>query len=422
MACIHEKINFQQTILNITEAIMPTSISSDSLTGQLEKLLAQSLASLHEQETHLYDELAGTLSESLVLFGAGKLGRKTLRGLRNHGIEPLAFTDNNLNLHGKQVDGLTVLTPTEAAHQYGDSALFLVTIYAASVPDDMASITRQLNSMGCKKVISFVPLYWKYAHQFLPHYVYDLPHRVIESSTEILNAFNLFHDHISREEFFAQINWRLDPTYPLVPLQAAHKIYFPPDLIQLTKNEVFIDCGAYSGDTIQSFLEQTGSQFNRLIAFEPDPINFQKLTELVNSLPNNITKRIQISDRAVGRDSRQLHFDSQGSASSSLSDSGEVIIYSEPLDTLIKDEAPTFIKMDIEGAELDALYGAKGQICKHLPILAISAYHSQNHIWRLPLLIKSLSESYLFFLRRYTPRFLDDLVLYAIPHKRLRHQ
>ncbi len=57
-------------------------------------------------------------------------------------------------------------------------------------------------------------------------------------------------------------------------------------------------------------------------------------------------------------------------------------------------------------------------IKKFLPILAISVYHCQNHIWQIPATLHSLSETYKFYLRRYTPLVLDDLVLYAVPDRR----
>jgi hypothetical protein len=140
--------------------------------------------------------------------------------------------------------------------------------------------------------------------------------------------------------------------------------------------------------------------------------------ELVRALPQEVTARIQTSDKAVGSRSEQIHFDAQGVASSSSSKDGEVIVQSEPLDLLLAGESPTWIKMDIEGAELEALKGAVRTIRKCLPILAISVYHCQDHIWQIPALLHSITDTYEFYLRRYTPRVLDDLVLYAIPERR----
>jgi len=74
--------------------------------------------------------------------------------------------------------------------------------------------------------------------------------------------------------------------------------------------------------------------------------------------------------------------------------------------------------MDIEGAELDALKGARQLIAEHRPVLAICAYHLQSHLWQVPLLIQSISDSYRFFLRQQASDGWD-LVCYAIPVERL---
>jgi FkbM family methyltransferase len=397
---------------------MPINNTKDPLTRELEKLLAQPLADIRQWENHLYEERTGSLSRPMVLFGAGGLGRKTLQGLRNIGIEPLAFADNNPSLHGQQIDGLKVLSSTQAAREFGETAIFLITVYTDSAPGGIEPIIQKLSKLGCRQVLSFVPLYWKHPDLFLPHYAYDLPHKIIEAADDIRKAWTLFNDEISRNEYLAQIHWRLNPEFDQIPTQAGHEIYFPPDLITLHEHEIFVDCGAYTGDTVRSFLQQTNGQFEKLLTFEPDPANFKKLVELVASLPRDIAQRIKTSDLALGRRSEQLYFSAQGVASSSLSASGSILIKSEPLDLLLVGESPTYIKMDIEGAEIDALEGATQTIRTHLPIMAISVYHLQDHIWNVPLLLHSLSDSYKFYLRRYTPRILDDLVLYAIPTHR----
>ena len=74
--------------------------------------------------------------------------------------------------------------------------------------------------------------------------------------------------------------------------------------------------------------------------------------------------------------------------------------------------------MDIEGAELDALEGAAAHISAHRPLLALSAYHRQDHLWALPLAVRAVSGSYDFYLRRHSREILDELVLYAIPRRR----
>ena len=90
----------------------------------------------------------------------------------------------------------------------------------------------------------------------------------------------------------------------------------------------------------------------------------------------------------------------------------------EPLDLVLEGRALTYVKMDIEGAEVDALEGGRELISTHRPVLAISAYHLQDHLWTIPLVVDSFVKGYRFHYRRYGRQPNDDLVLYAIPEER----
>jgi hypothetical protein len=89
-----------------------------------------------------------------------------------------------------------------------------------------------------------------------------------------------------------------------------------------------------------------------------------------------------------------------------------------PLDALIADARPTLLKLDIEGAEPDALLGARNTIVRHTPVLAVCVYHAQDHLWSIPLALQQLRDDYAFFLRPYNEEGWD-LVCYAVPRMRL---
>ena len=104
---------------------------------------------------------------------------------------------------------------------------------------------------------------------------------------------------------------------------------------------------------------------------------------------------------------------------SALNKSGETEIDCAPLDELLVDFQPTYVKMDIEGAEPEALIGMQKILNKEPPILAISVYHRMDHLWALPLLIQSFSDQYHFFLRPHGAA-VWDLVCYAVPSNLLK--
>src|SRR4051812_48277647 len=150
------------------------------LHDQLDELLSETVPQATGREQSAFDEFAGPRRNRIVLFGARKLGRKTLAGLRAVGIEPFAFSDNNPETWGTSIDGLTVYSPEEAARRFGADAVFVITIWGRGSSDSMAQRRQILQDLGCESVISFVPLFWKYSSTFLPHGALDLPHYAIE--------------------------------------------------------------------------------------------------------------------------------------------------------------------------------------------------------------------------------------------------
>jgi FkbM family methyltransferase len=372
---------------------------------------------VRRREAAAFDEAVGTRGRSLVLFGAGGLGHKTLAGLRQVGIRPLAFADNNPALWGKSVEGLPVFSLPDAGREFGDSAAFVCTIWCGEGTDTMEFRTNQLRKAGCSVVVPFGLLFWKYPEVFVPHYAFDMPHKVHEAADEIRQACRIWADDASRYEFFAQIRWRLQLDFDGLPRPVKHETYFPDDLVRLKSNEVFVDCGAFDGDTVRAFVRRQGESFASVDAFEPDPANFKKLEDCVSRWPPGIRAKVRVHPCAVGSRTETVRFNAQANEASFVG-AGALEVRCVDLDHYLAESAPTYIKMDIEGFEPEAINGASAIIRQHVPVMAICVYHKQDHVWRLPLLIRSFSPDYRLFLR---PHLLEvwDLVCYAIPNDRL---
>lgn len=108
------------------------SMTLRDLESVLERIQAEPLETVRSRQKAAFDQIAGPHRDKLILFGAGPLGRDTLRGLRKAGVEPLAFADNNRRLWGAEVNGLPVLSASDAAKRFAESACFVVTIYNGS--------------------------------------------------------------------------------------------------------------------------------------------------------------------------------------------------------------------------------------------------------------------------------------------------
>jgi FkbM family methyltransferase len=389
--------------------------TDSDLTTALERLFAEGEAGATARERSAFDLSAGPSKDLIVLFGSGHVGRKTLAGLRKVGIETIAFADNNTRIWNTSVNGVQVFSPNEAARRYGNEATFVITIWRGEATDRMAEREAQLRNLGCKYVVPFPALFWKHAKAFLPHYAVDLPHRVHQQADNVCRAGRLWSDEASRGEYLAQLRWRLLAEFDALYNPVEHTMYFPLELCPLTDREVFVDCGAYDGDSIRSFLAQPKKSFQRIYSFEPDPANFEKLERAVSQLPERESIRLQCA--AVGAQTGTVTFSGDGNEASSVG-KGDMVVNCVALDEALSGAVPTYIKVDIEGAELDALNGMRKLIQKYSPVLAICAYHLQDHLWQIPLLIQSINPDYSFFLR---PHLVEgwDLVCYAIPKSRL---
>ena len=196
--------------------------------------------------------------------------------------------------------------------------------------------------------------------------------------------------------------------------------YFPHDIIYTNENEVFCDCGAFTGDTIQDFVKVTNNKFKKIVAFEPDSNNFMKLKEL-----SNMDTRIVPLNSGVWDHSGTINFYAGNTAVSrvedvkngcSMSSSTHLVsIQMKAIDSVIECSDITFIKMDIEGSEMNALKGALLTIKKNRPKLAICIYHSDDDMVNIPEYLYSNLDNYSFYIRHYSYTFTET-VLYAIPN------
>ncbi len=161
----------------------------------------------------------------------------------------------------------------------------------------------------------------------------------------------------------------------------------------------FIDCGAYVGDTFLELMNVEGCK--TYIGFEPDNENFHKLSELIDGCQHGFDT-VYLYPCAVSSKNEYLTFDVGMGASSRISNEGseqaKQIVQAVSLDKVLKCQ-PTMIKMDIEGAEIDALYGARNIIQNWKCDLAICVYHKVSDLWEIPLLLHQWVPEYKFYLR-----------------------
>lgn len=189
------------------------------------------------------------------------------------------------------------------------------------------------------------------------------------------------------------------------------KQYFdlPYLLEKREEHEVFIDGGCYDGANVIQFLKWAGNSRKTVYAFEPDRQNVEKCNIILKKV-NGLT--YYLIAKGLWTSSATLNFSSKANEASSFTQNGGTQIPVTSLDEEVH-ERVTFVKLDIEGAEYEALKGAERIIRQYKPKLAISVYHKWEDIWELPKLILSFCSGYTFYLRHYSLSS-EETVLYAV--------
>ncbi len=376
-------------------------------------LLAESPAAARARSLTTFDAMSGGSDRPIVLYGAGGMGRRTLAGLRRLGRPPVALSDRNPALHGTVIDGLPVLPPDQAVARHASEAVFVVSIWNGENDFRYVDIRESLRALGAVHVAPALALYWRHPELFLPHYSLGLPAPVLEVKDDILELAGALADDFSLDVLHRHLNWRLHLKFEALPVPVGGPCYFRPELFALRPDEYLIDCGAYDGDSLSLYLKLTAGTKAKALALEPDPGTHRRLLEWLAKQPAADRARVRTSDLAVGRRRERLRFNANGLASAGVSDTGNVEVECAPLDEILNEERPTFIKMDVEGAELDALIGARRVIAEARPTLAICIYHCPDHLWTIPLLLHRSLPRHRIYLR---PHGFEgwDLVCYAV--------
>lgn len=239
---------------------------------------------------------------------------------------------------------------------------------------------------------------------------YELDRAYVERHKERFGAvYGLFRDELSRETYAAFLNAKLGGAADALYGVLRKEQYFPEGIIALTESEVFVDGGAYTGDTLLTFIRKANGRYRGCRAFEPEPAAAARLAAMVarRGFPG-----VAVIGKGLWSGAATLRFAvSEGLRGSAICGTGAATIETEAIDNAAPDA--TYIKLDVEGAELEALKGAAGTIKRNRPKLAVCLYHKPGDLFEIPLFIKSLVPEYKFYLRQHQP-VSCELVLYAV--------
>lgn len=229
----------------------------------------------------------------------------------------------------------------------------------------------------------------------------------LKNKEKLEAAYSLFDDE-SKRVFEGCIEFMLGGELDTLKKITSQKDEVFENILKLTPCEHYLDLGAYRGDTVDELLHYSGGSYGSIIALEPDRRTFRKLCEHVDGMENVIP--IQ---KAIYSFSGTAVFDSAAGRQSAIGQ-GKDEIETVTVDELCSGREITYIKMDVEGAEIDALNGARETLACKKPKLNVALYHRFSDIFEIPLLIHSVNPDYKLHLRRHPYIPCWDLNLYCV--------
>lgn len=329
----------------------------------------------------------------VVLFG--KTSAVDSKFLDNIIVEKKYIMDNDKEKWGENHWNLKVIDPNDCPYDRYN-VLILVPF--------VESIVQQLEKMIKKpEKIFYLDLYFE---QKNTAEYYE------KNNDRILSIIDKLADEESVRVFNNVLKYRVNRNQKLLENinLPRNTQYFPKKLGEdalLSNDEIFVDAGAFIGDTVCEFIKVTGDKYNKVYAFEPDICNFTKIESLFKNISRINCYNFGVSDREG-----LLRFTSDKS-SSKIDENGSEVVKVVSLDEILSDEPITYIKMDVEGMEPKALLGAQNIIKKYKPKLAICTYHSDRDMLEIPEIIMSINPDYKLYFRHYSKGIVET-VCYAI--------
>lgn len=322
--------------------------------------------------------------------------------LHSKNIEVIGFTDSYVKEVGQIFAELPVFTMDEI------KSMHEVTIYVSTVVSEyQRKILELTNELENATVLIKGDVYG------CGKYDINRMNSIIQNDMrEITFVRNHLEDEKSVHTFDNLLQYRQSNKQKLIEevYETGHPQYFPEyEILAPKKGEVFIDAGAYNGDTSCQFA-QWNNEYAQIYLLEPDKLMFHIAKEYIKL--HNV-KNVEFVNKAAFSSSTELCFKSDAESGSSRIDNiGEMKIQTICIDELLENQKVSFIKMDIEGAELEALKGAEKAITQCKPKLAISIYHKENDLWKIPYYIKKKYPFYKLYIRHYTA-ITTETILYA---------
>ena len=322
-----------------------------------------------------------TVKKPIVLYGMGNGADKIINVLNSFGIEFHGVFASDGFVRNKTFHGHNISSFAELEEKFGEMVVLLC--FGSARPEVIENVKRiaQRHELFAPEV----PVIG--GGLFTEDYVKN-------NKKELEWVYSRLADDVSRKTFENTVLYKLSgKTDYLFDCEVSEKEPFE-SFLNLSDSESFLDLGAYNGDTVAEFIAQTKG-YKKIIAVEPDVKTFKKLKQNTENYKNIICQNICISNHC-----EIANFGMRGGRNSGsfLGDTKARFI---TVDSLLNGQEASFIKMDIEGEEKNAVQGAKDTILEFKPKMQIACYHRTEDLFSIPREVFKIRDDYKLYMRHF---------------------
>lgn len=328
--------------------------------------------------------------DGILIFGSGNFARALKRALDAIGIPVIAFVNSTGLTH--VLDERPVYALPDIAPQLCSKTIWLG-VFNHHPNSDYALLTELCATAGFNRILLPQEYFETVAEHMGWRYWLSARHGYAARAAELKATFDRLDDDESRQIFADTIAFRLGKLNTIPDAPMTEPSYFPNFILnECTARHVapfgFLDGGAYDGDTIATALSRL--PLGEAYAFEPDPENYRGLTRRTRDLPIPVT----CVPCGLSSETQTLTFSSGHGEASTVSAKGDRSIQAVSIDDCLPGARINYLKLDIEGHEIEALRGGVKLIRRNRPTMAIAGYHRWDDLWRIPAFVNSLDLDY----------------------------
>jgi len=356
------------------------------------------------------------VDKPLVFYGAGNLGRMAKLYCDRLGFDIAAVIDQQADQHQQDIfwQDVTLLSPEQVPEELKQSSLLAVCV--ANVV--YSQLWGMLTGQGWQDVVHFYDISEAYRDRHPLSNGWFNAGLSADDGEEILTVMNRWNDAQSRAYHLQFIAWRhlrQDWLFAGAEMQLSNRYLIPEVTSVIGEREVIADIGGHQGETSLLLVDAVNQHYQSLWIFEPDSNNLSQIKSNLANLIDRDKDKIHLFAIALSNVPEGRQFFAGAGYACQLTEIGDTTINVKTLDSF---EIPaTFMKLHLEGEELNVLQGAEKTLLKHRPIVASTAYHNSLGLYKMAAWLMKTLESYQFFFRMHSGCG-TGAVIYAIPIER----